>query len=141
MIMVMAHGLNIRKLIYLFFYSPATLSTCSIANFCCATLPLNLDDRPPFAPSSPEDVMHTATSLLISFFAFLLFGFNSDAGAIFPRQTSNASPASYNTRFPSVTWDNDQWRLTTTALDQGHYQSRQSVANGYIGALESLDIR
>lgn len=139
--MMMARGLHIRKLIYLFFYSPPTLSTCSIvANCCFATLPLNLDERPPFAPSSPEDVMHTATSLLVSLVAFLLFGFHSDAGAILPRQTSNASPASYNTRFPSVTWDNDQWRLTTTALDQGHYQSRQSVANGYIGAWESLDI-
>ena len=40
---------------------------------------------------------------------------------------------SYDTRFDGVTWDNDNWRLTTTQLDQGHYQSRMSVANGYIG--------
>ena len=133
----MARGLNIDKLIYLFFYSPSTLPTCLIiANYCSATLPLNLDERTPFARSSPEQIMHAANSLLISLLAFLLFGFNSDASPLFSRQTSTASPSTYNTRFPSVTWDNDQWRVTTTALDQGHYQSRQSVANGYIGMLE-----
>ncbi|KAL2802242.1 glycosyl hydrolase family 65 central catalytic domain-containing protein [Aspergillus granulosus] len=35
--------------------------------------------------------------------------------------------------FPGVTWDEDRWALTTETLDQGHYQSRGSVANGYIG--------
>jgi trehalose/maltose hydrolase-like predicted phosphorylase len=35
--------------------------------------------------------------------------------------------------FPGVTWDEDRWILTTKTLDQGHYQSRGSVANGYIG--------
>ncbi|KAF2200714.1 hypothetical protein GQ43DRAFT_449332 [Delitschia confertaspora ATCC 74209] len=39
----------------------------------------------------------------------------------------------YETRFPGVTWDDDNWRLTTTSLDQGHYQSRMSLANGYLG--------
>jgi trehalose/maltose hydrolase-like predicted phosphorylase len=39
----------------------------------------------------------------------------------------------YNTVFQNVTWDDDNWRITTTALDQGHYQSRMSLANGYIG--------
>ncbi|KKZ64376.1 hypothetical protein EMCG_09633 [[Emmonsia] crescens] len=39
----------------------------------------------------------------------------------------------YPTKFPGVTWDNDNWRLTTTNLDQGHYQSRGSIANGYMG--------
>ncbi|KAL8793428.1 MAG: hypothetical protein Q9195_004014 [Heterodermia aff. obscurata] len=120
----MARGLSIDKLIYLFFYSPFTLPTY---------------ERIPFASSEPENVMHTATSLLISLLAFLSFGFNSHAGAVFPRQASSASPSTYNTRFPSVTWDNDQWRVTTTALDQGHYQSRQSVANGYFGMLELPD--
>ncbi|KAL4952034.1 glycosyl hydrolase family 65 central catalytic domain-containing protein [Aspergillus filifer] len=40
----------------------------------------------------------------------------------------------YQSMFPGVTWDEDHWVLTTTALDQGHYQSRGSVANGYLGA-------
>ena len=39
----------------------------------------------------------------------------------------------YATRFPGVTWDQQTWQLTTTSLDRGHYQSRISVANGYIG--------
>ena len=39
----------------------------------------------------------------------------------------------YNTRFDNVTWDNDNWRVTTTNLDQGHYQSRMTVSNGLLG--------
>lgn len=39
----------------------------------------------------------------------------------------------YNTAFPGVSWDLHNWRLTSSVLDQGHYQSRGSVANGYIG--------
>ncbi|KAG5791914.1 hypothetical protein H9Q69_009055, partial [Fusarium xylarioides] len=39
----------------------------------------------------------------------------------------------YKTSFPGVTWDNDNWLLSTTNLDQGHYQSRGSIANGYLG--------
>lgn len=32
-----------------------------------------------------------------------------------------------------MTWDDDHWLLSTTTLDQGHYQSRGSIANGYLG--------
>lgn len=39
----------------------------------------------------------------------------------------------YDTAFTGVTWDVRNWRLASTVLDQGHYQSRGSVANGYIG--------
>ncbi|KAI7088429.1 carbohydrate-binding module family 32 protein [Hortaea werneckii] len=39
----------------------------------------------------------------------------------------------YDTRFDGTTWDDDNWRLRTTSLDQGHYQSRMSLANGYLG--------
>ncbi|RMZ76616.1 hypothetical protein DV738_g4777, partial [Chaetothyriales sp. CBS 135597] len=39
----------------------------------------------------------------------------------------------YHTRFEGVTFDLDRWQLKTTVLDQGHYQSRASVSNGYIG--------
>ena len=138
---MMARGLSIHRLIYLFFYTPSALSSCAIsANCSFATLPLNVDERALFAQSSPVDVMYTAISLLISFLAFLQFSPNSNAGAILPRQTSSASSSTYNSRFPSVTWNNDLWRVTTTALDQGHYQSRQSIANGYIGRLSDLVI-
>ncbi|KAJ1567559.1 hypothetical protein HK405_005515 [Cladochytrium tenue] len=39
----------------------------------------------------------------------------------------------YSTRFDGVTWDDDAWRLTTTVLEQGRYQARMSMANGYLG--------
>ncbi|KAK3724203.1 alpha,alpha-trehalase ath1 [Vermiconidia calcicola] len=39
----------------------------------------------------------------------------------------------YETRFKGTTWDDEHWRVTTTNLDQGHYQSRMSLANGYLG--------
>ncbi|MCJ1477712.1 hypothetical protein MMC13_006385 [Lambiella insularis] len=39
----------------------------------------------------------------------------------------------YDTRFPNVTWDNDNWVLSTTVFEPGHYQSRMSSANGYLG--------
>ena len=39
----------------------------------------------------------------------------------------------YQTDFPGVTWDNENWILSTTTLEQGRYQSRGSVANGYFG--------
>lgn len=47
-------------------------------------------------------------------------------------QSRNAS-TTYKTRFDGVTWDAANWVLTTTELDQGHYQSRATVANGYHG--------
>ncbi|KAI6800360.1 glycoside hydrolase family 65 protein [Hortaea werneckii] len=39
----------------------------------------------------------------------------------------------YDTRFDATTWDDERWRLRTASLDQGHYQSRMSLANGYLG--------
>ncbi|KAK5070144.1 alpha,alpha-trehalase ath1 [Lithohypha guttulata] len=55
------------------------------------------------------------------------------ASPIASRQNSPQSASIYETRFPNVTWNNDAWTLTTTTLDQGHYQSRISLGNGYIG--------
>lgn len=46
---------------------------------------------------------------------------------------ATSSSALYETRFPGTTWDNVNWQLNTTNLDQGHYQSRAFIANGYIG--------
>ncbi|EHA26179.1 hypothetical protein ASPNIDRAFT_52061 [Aspergillus niger ATCC 1015] len=48
-------------------------------------------------------------------------------------QTALNSTNVYQTKFSGVTWDEDHWLLTTTTPDQGHYQSRGSVANGYLG--------
>ena len=39
----------------------------------------------------------------------------------------------YDTRFPGTTWDDQNWKITTTNLDEGHYQSRMSLSNGYLG--------
>lgn len=44
-----------------------------------------------------------------------------------------ASTGLYPTRFDGVTWDNTNWKILNTVLDQGHYQSRISLANGYWG--------
>ncbi len=44
-----------------------------------------------------------------------------------------ASGKIYETRFKGTTWDDEKWILKTTDLDQGHYQSRMSLANGYMG--------
>ncbi|SMY22156.1 unnamed protein product [Zymoseptoria tritici ST99CH_1A5] len=46
---------------------------------------------------------------------------------------SAASATIYNTRFNGTTWDDSAWRITTTHLDPHHYQSRMSLANGYLG--------
>lgn len=46
---------------------------------------------------------------------------------------SSSTSSTYTTGFPGVTWNSATWQLSTTVLDKGHYQSRMSVANGYIG--------
>ncbi|KAI2134976.1 alpha,alpha-trehalase ath1 [Ophidiomyces ophidiicola] len=57
----------------------------------------------------------------------------SDVFGSSTRLHSQESTQQYPTRFEGLTWDNANWRLTTTHLDQGHYQSRGSIANGYMG--------
>lgn len=39
----------------------------------------------------------------------------------------------YPTRFEEVTWDDANWRITTQNLEQGAFQPRMSLANGYLG--------
>ncbi|KAJ6012559.1 hypothetical protein N7522_002914 [Penicillium canescens] len=50
-------------------------------------------------------------------------------------QSHQAKPSGnvYQTGFDGVTWDEDNWLLTTTNLEQGRFQSRGSMANGYLG--------
>lgn len=52
---------------------------------------------------------------------------------IFPFMTGVICNKVYDTQFDGVSWDDDNWKLTTTKVDQGHYQSRMSLANGYLG--------
>ncbi|CAL5866683.1 uncharacterized protein PFLUO_LOCUS893 [Penicillium psychrofluorescens] len=46
---------------------------------------------------------------------------------------TNSSQNVYQTDFPGVTWNEDNWLLTTTNIQQGIFQARGSVANGYLG--------
>ncbi|KAF1947888.1 hypothetical protein EJ02DRAFT_449361 [Clathrospora elynae] len=43
------------------------------------------------------------------------------------------SSSSEQEQFKDVQWDDDNWVLSAHALDQGHYQSRLTLANGYFG--------
>ncbi|KAL8729593.1 MAG: hypothetical protein Q9166_004673 [cf. Caloplaca sp. 2 TL-2023] len=82
--------------------------------------------------------MLCTTSILL---AFLCFALKVNALASAERIASQAADARhsyapsdiYSTRFENVTWDNAAWQVRTTTLDPGHYQSRQSIANGYMG--------
>ena len=56
-----------------------------------------------------------------------------DTSGSFLQRRATAESDVYETRFDGVSWDNANWQLTTTTLDQGHYQSRASIANGYHG--------
>ncbi|KAJ5535066.1 hypothetical protein N7527_001320 [Penicillium freii] len=47
--------------------------------------------------------------------------------------SGNFSNNVYQTDFDGVTWDEDNWLLSSTYLEQGRFQSRGSVANGYLG--------
>ena len=52
---------------------------------------------------------------------------------------ARASASIVPTAFENVTWDTQNWILQTTKPSPGHYQSRASIANGYIGiSLASL---
>lgn len=50
-----------------------------------------------------------------------------------PSSAANFSHNVYKTGFENVTWDETNWLLSTTNLEQGRFESRGSVANGYLG--------
>ncbi|KAJ5295041.1 hypothetical protein PENANT_c037G03520 [Penicillium antarcticum] len=50
-----------------------------------------------------------------------------------PGKVGNSSKNVYQTGFDGVTWDDDNWLLSTTNLEQGRFETRGSVANGYLG--------
>ena len=78
--------------------------------------------------------MHYVRSVLLSAFCFLFLRIDSSAATSSPSSSMSSDPSSiYDTRFPNVTWDNAAWEVRTTNIDQGHYQSRMSIANGYLG--------
>ena len=114
------------RLLYLAFGPAYNVQTCfSIANISLPLPVANVTASRDFAPAM--DTMHNLRSLVFSFLGYLLFGFSAHS------QSTSASTSIYETRFPNVTWDNNLWQVRTELLDQGHYQSRMSVCNGYLG--------
>ncbi len=127
----------IQRLLYIFFRSPHNLQICTLSTFLSDALPLNRSQSASeiLLFTSPIDTMHCVRSLLLSALGFFLFGFHSDAQGVGPGQALNSTTSNYvyNTRFENVTWDDVAWEVRTTNLDQGHFQSRLSIANGYLG--------
>jgi len=128
---------TIQRLLYICFRFPHNVQTCSVCASLTIALPLNRSDHTvPLKESiSAVDTMHCLRSLMLSALGFFCFIYDSDAASTSPRQISSSTSSSsiYNTRFENVTWDNAAWTVSTTNLDQGHYQSRLSIANGYLG--------
>jgi hypothetical protein len=77
-----------------------------------------------------QEPMHKVGTLLLLVCVTIVSG--RDSPGTFQRRATT-DPDVYDTRFDGVTWDNANWQLTTTTLDQGHYQARMTVANGYHG--------
>jgi trehalose/maltose hydrolase-like predicted phosphorylase len=48
-------------------------------------------------------------------------------------RTSLVSAVNADTRYDQVLWDDDNWIITTQVLSPGNYQTRMSLANGYLG--------
>ena len=121
---------TIDCLLFVFCRTPHNIQFCSTSVLNSHALSLNhIDGKVHLC-----NTMHCLRSLIVATLAFILLGFHTDATDSVRRQSGTTSSSSiYNTRFASVTWDNAAWQVTTTNLDQGHYQSRQSVANGYLG--------
>ena len=82
----------------------------------------------------PDDDMYPTSISVALTWGSLLFDLGVQA-ASFGRRQPETGPSSsiYKTRFENVTWNQATWEIQTTNLDQGHYQSRLSLANGYLG--------
>jgi trehalose/maltose hydrolase-like predicted phosphorylase len=48
-------------------------------------------------------------------------------------RTNLVSAVNTDTRYNQVLWDDDNWIITTQVLSPGNYQTRMSLANGYLG--------
>jgi hypothetical protein len=60
-------------------------------------------------------------------------GFRATVALLASTGLAWASSSSEHARFKNVTYDEDNWTIISHALDQGHYQSRLTLANGYFG--------
>lgn len=87
--------------------------------------------------------MYSLPSLAVSLLIILLIATDINAVPVHEhiarsvqvtrRSTASSISSIYRTRFPAVQWDSSAWQVQTTNLDQGHYQSRMAIANGYLG--------
>ena len=120
---------SVERFLY-FLYSPSSniQSYYSFANFSLPTPYASVTALRTFAPGF--DMMRYLRSLLVSSLGYFLIGFGYDFA---DSRSVSASGPIYRTRFPNVTWNNDLWQVRTASLDQGHYQSRMSVCNGFLG--------
>ena len=66
-------------------------------------------------------------------FPFLCYILAASFGVIGITGDHSPPQRAYKTRFAGASWDDSHWRITTTNLTQGHYQSRISLSNGYLG--------
>ena len=119
----------LSRLNYIFLTSPHHVSTCyaSLAlnqTFSARHIPQQV------LPGNEASAIQIMRSIFVSLISLLLLRGDGHAAAAAAGQGSSSV---YNTRFENVTWDNANWIVQTTNLDQGHYQSRASVANGYLG--------
>ena len=124
---------TLSQLLYLFFGSPHSRSSCDTSSQLSSALSHQRGSHGFNEALSSADIMTYTPSLLISALGLFLFGFDAQANSIQTRHPSSRTESIYKTRFENVTWDQAAWEVRTTTLDQGHYQSRQSVANGYLG--------
>ncbi|RMD39453.1 hypothetical protein DV735_g5673, partial [Chaetothyriales sp. CBS 134920] len=126
---------------------PVDYMTSALSNFSECSAPANaryargngraraMWARKPSPLQSPTSTAGGATGAIAIALAAALFSqaprsFSQD---VFAKATEPGNVNVYHTRFDGVSFDLDRWQLKTTILDQGHYQSRASVSNGYIG--------
>jgi len=72
--------------------------------------------------------MSFVAHFLVASLSWLAFSTRAADAAAPPTRDST-----FPTRFPGVRWDNQEWTLNNTVLEPGRYQSRISLANGYLG--------
>lgn len=111
----------------------------------CGTMPYPQSPSPHHLPCAyhvnfPLQTLWNTVLFLIQLVPVFATSHDERVAAVFSRNIASESliegrddSSVYPTRFAGVTWDDENWRLKTTHLDQGHYQSRGSIANGYIG--------
>jgi trehalose/maltose hydrolase-like predicted phosphorylase len=66
-----------------------------------------------------------------NFEEMLLSSLRATVALLVTTRLACGSTSSEYDRFENVEWEDDSWILRNHALDQGHYQSRLSLANGY----------